>query len=80
MANPFTDHPRSVGESYGEHMGVAWSVGGALFVAALACFVHGLCPFLFRSTGSRAIVRLHGRVTGRTPDSAGFGDWTGAGV
>lgn len=80
MSNPFTDHPHSVNETYAEHMGVAWGVGGQLFAASLACFVHGLFPFLFKTTGSRAIVRLYGRVTGRKPDGAGFGDWSGAGV
>ena len=80
MANPFTAHPHSVNETYGEHMGVAFGTGWALFVASLACFVHGLFPFLFKTTGSRAVFRLYGKLTGRKPDGAGFGDWSGAGV
>ena len=32
----FTRHPKSVGESYGEHMGVAWSFGFTLLGAGLA--------------------------------------------
>jgi len=80
MDNPFTSHPRAVGESYGQHMGAAWSVGFTLLAAGLACLVHGLAPWMFKTTGSRTIHRLHARLTGRKPDGAGFGDWEGAGV
>jgi hypothetical protein len=55
----FTQHPRSVGESYGEHFGVAGSFGLRLTVAGLACFVHALLPFLCVKTGSNAIRALH---------------------
>jgi hypothetical protein len=55
----FTQHPRSVGESYGEHLGVAGSFGLRLTLAGLACLVHGLLPFLFVKTGSNAIRALH---------------------
>jgi hypothetical protein len=59
MRNPFTEHPESVGESYVEHMGVAFGFALRLFGAALACFVHGLLPFLFTRTGSTTVTRLH---------------------
>jgi len=55
----FLDHPRSVGESYGEHFGVAMRFSGKLLLAAGACFIHGLAPFLFKKTGSKAIAELH---------------------
>jgi hypothetical protein len=58
----FTEHPASVGESYLEHMGVAFSFGGRMILAGLACLVHGLFPFLFTRTGSRAIAELHERM------------------
>lgn len=80
MSNPFTDHPHAVNETYGQHMGVAFGVGSTLFVASLACFIHGLFPFLFKTTGSRTVIGLYGKMTGRKPDGAGFGDWSGAGV
>jgi hypothetical protein len=34
MLASFTRHPKSVGETYGEHMGVAWSFGFTLLGAA----------------------------------------------
>lgn len=55
----FTEHPASVGESYLEHMGVAFSFGGRLLAAGLACLLHGIFPFLFTRTGSRTIIALH---------------------
>lgn len=60
--NPFTAHPASVGESYGEHLVVAGRFGGRLILAGLACLVHGLFPFLFVRTGSRAVSELHQRM------------------
>ena len=55
----FTEHPASVGESYGEHLLVAGRFGGRLLLAGLACLVHALLPFLFVKTGSNAIRALH---------------------
>jgi hypothetical protein len=54
-----TEHPSTVGESYFEHMGVACRFSGRLFLACLACLVHGLLPFLFTRTGSAAITALY---------------------
>jgi hypothetical protein len=58
----FTEHPASVGESYGEHLVQASRFGTRMIVAGLACLVHGLLPFLFLRTGSTAINELHTRM------------------
>jgi hypothetical protein len=58
----FTDHPASVGESYGEHMGRAVCFGSRMVLAGLACLVHGVLPFLFVRTGSRTITELNERM------------------
>ncbi|HEX2886602.1 DUF6356 family protein [Vineibacter terrae] len=55
----FVDHPASVGESYGQHMGMAFSFGGRMILAGIACLLHGLLPFLFVTTGSAMIRGLH---------------------
>jgi hypothetical protein len=60
--NPFTRHPKEVGESYFEHMGVATRVGLQMGWGALACFVHALFPFLCVATGSQTIEKLHRRI------------------
>jgi hypothetical protein len=58
----FTEHPASVGESYGEHWGVAMGFGLRLLGASLACMIHAFLPSLFVRTGSQAIERLHDRM------------------
>jgi hypothetical protein len=66
MQKLFRDHPATVGETYFEHMGTAFTFAGRLLGASLACFVHGLFPFLFTSTGSLAVKRLYqGMVVAR---------------
>lgn len=58
----FTEHPESVGETYGEHMVRASCFGGRMVLAGLACMVHALLPFSFVRTGSQAIDELHARM------------------
>ncbi|MDF0488159.1 DUF6356 family protein [Sphingomonas sp. H39-1-10] len=58
----FLDHPASVGESYGEHFGVASRFGVTMIAAGVAALIHGILPFAFKTTGSRAIIRLHRQI------------------
>jgi hypothetical protein len=57
--NPFTDHPREVGESYVQHFGVASRTGAKMLAGSLACFVHAIFPFLCVNRGSETIKDLH---------------------
>ena len=68
----FLEHPRVVNESYTEHMGAAFSVGGRMFIASLKCFVHGLVPGLYKTAGSDAICELHRQVAPRKYDQPTF--------
>jgi hypothetical protein len=58
----FSEHPASVGETYTEHMGSAWGFAARMAVGAVACFIHGLLPFLFTRTGSGIINELHSKM------------------
>ena len=62
MAVSFTQHPSDVGETYREHFGVAMSFSVAMIAGGLACAVHAVLPFLFTTTGSQTIRRLHDRM------------------
>ena len=62
LIESFREHPASVGETYFEHFGMATSFGFALIRAGLACLVHALLPFLFTTTGRRAIEDLQRRM------------------
>lgn len=67
----FLEHPRSVGESYGQHWCSAMSFALLLLACALACTVHAFVPGLFKTTASRLVTRLHDRmVTHRRRHSA----------
>ena len=63
MVSPITDkfqqHPRDVGETYREHFRHALGFASRLFVAAGACLVHAIAPFLFTSTGSTIVSNLY---------------------
>jgi hypothetical protein len=61
----FSDHPASVGESYGQHLGAAWRFAFTLLGAGLAALVHGLLPFAFEHTASGAVQRLNARMSAR---------------
>jgi hypothetical protein len=61
----FTDHPRSVGETYGEHMRVALSFAGPLAKAAAAALLHAFLPFLCVKTASQTIKSLNDRMSRR---------------
>ena len=65
MLDLFTRHPRSVGETYGQHMAMAWSFAFPMLLGGLACFVHGIFPFLFETTGSRCVKLLYTRIANR---------------
>jgi hypothetical protein len=59
VRNPFTAHPREVGETYFEHGLFACRYGAKMTWGGIAAFVHGLMPFLFQTTGSRITRELH---------------------
>jgi len=60
----FLRHPRSVGETYWQHLRQALTFSGHLAVAAMACLAHALIPACFQTTASRRITHLHDRMVG----------------
>ena len=62
MLSRFTDHPASVNETYLGHLAMAFGFGGRMLLGALACFMHGLLPWLFVTRGSDTIRDLHHRM------------------
>jgi hypothetical protein len=58
----FVEHPRSVGETYIEHLKAASHFGFSMIVGGLGCLVHAILPNLFVTTGSRTVRRLHDRM------------------
>ena len=62
LTTAFTEHPASVGESYGEHLVHAPSFATRMILGRFACMLHGIFPFLFVKTGSKQIETLHGKM------------------
>jgi hypothetical protein len=77
--NPFTRHPASVGESYGQHFGVATKFGVTMILGGIGAILHGVFPWMFETTGSRTVKRLHEQVTGRGPTQLAADEWEEAG-
>jgi hypothetical protein len=59
VTNPFTAHPRAVGETYLQHAVFACRYGAKMTLGGIAAFLHGLMPFLFETTGSRVTRELN---------------------
>lgn len=71
-----TEHPASVGETYGQHLRQASKFGMRMVLGGLACMLHGFLPFLFVRTGSQSISVLHDRmVANRTKAMPGILDF-----
>ncbi len=58
----FTEHPRSVGENYFQHMASAATFSVRMFAGAICCLLHALFPFLFERTASGIIAELYDRM------------------
>ena len=58
----FTEHPATVGESYGRHLIYAFGFGGRMIVGSLALLVHAVLPFLFTHTGSTIVTSLYDQM------------------
>ena len=59
MVTLFTEHPHTVGETYMQHLLVAFGFGARMITGGCACLVHALLPFLFCRTGSHTITELN---------------------
>jgi hypothetical protein len=66
----FIDHPRAIGETYGQHARTALRFGWRMMLGGLACMVHAVIPGLFVRTASRTVVQLDAEMRGRTATPA----------
>ena len=66
--NPFTKHPKSVDETYFEHMKCAFKFFYTLFGLSLSALVHAIFPFWFEHTASNGIKKLNDCMQKRKPE------------
>jgi hypothetical protein len=58
-------HPRTVGETYTEHFGIAGRFGATMLAGGLKCLVHAVLPSLFERSASDCVAKLNSELTRR---------------
>lgn len=71
LRRAFTDHPASVGETYGQHLCHACGFALRMMLGGSACLVHAVLPFVFVRTASNVVADLHQRLRKRTGATSG---------
>ena len=71
LTSRFTEHPTSVGESYGEHLRFALRYAADLAVAAGAAASHALFPWTCETAASERVRDLYARLDPDTRADAG---------
>jgi hypothetical protein len=69
MYNPFTAHPKSIGETYWQHLWHAGVFGILMLIGGVACLIHALLPFLFKQTASDYVFKMTESMVSRMPSS-----------
>lgn len=67
MKKLFTDHPESVGETYGQHFQYAFLFGANMVIGGVACILHSIFPFIFERTGSDILLKEMEKWINRMP-------------
>lgn len=80
LKNMFIDHPKSVGETYSEHLLIALAFGIRMVAAGCACMLHGLMPFLFVRTGSTTVRHLHAEMITHRSRAMSAPEWADLGA
>lgn len=70
MKKLFTSHPKSIGETYTQHLQIASISGVKLVIAGFACIVHSIFPFLFVHTASKTVKEIHNAMAARQMNAA----------
>ena len=63
--NFLTAHIVAIDKTHGQNFLNAGYYFVMLLTAAICALIHAVLPFLFESTSSRIILKLHGKMTAR---------------
>lgn len=58
LMSRFTEHPRSVGETYLQHALQSMYIAATMALASWAAVLHALFPFLFQTTAGDVAIQL----------------------
>lgn len=65
----FTDHPRTLNESYIQHFGFSMKICIWMILGGLSCLIHAVFPFIFTKTGSNYINKVVNLISTRVNNS-----------
>ena len=65
MDNPFTKHPKEIGESYLRHMSYAILFSIKLIYLSITVLIHSIFPFLFKTTTTDGLNKLNNKMNAR---------------
>jgi hypothetical protein len=61
----FLDHPKEVGESWGEHFGAASNYGWRLLKASAMAYLHAFVPGVCKTAASDRVKAMAAELNGR---------------
>lgn len=67
MENIFTKHPKSINESYTQHLFFALKNGSKLAFIGLILIIHGFFPFIFQHKARDGVEKLSQQLLNRNP-------------
>jgi len=71
----FTEHPHSLGMSWGSHGLGAAKISAELIGAGCAAMVHAIVPGWFTETAGRTVTRIYDHIQARKAGAANPTDW-----
>jgi hypothetical protein len=71
----FTEHPRSLGMSWGSHGAGAVKIGAELIGAGCAAIVHAVVPGWFTETAGKTVTRIYDHIQSRKADAPNPESW-----
>ena len=71
----FTEHPRSLGMSWGAHAAGAVGIAARLIGAGMACLVHAIVPGWFTETAGRTVTAMYQHMASRKAGAVNPGSW-----
>ena len=69
MKNLFVEHPHQHGETYWQHMYFATVFAAKLIKAGIACLLHAIFPFIFKTYASDTVFILIKQFVERIPEA-----------
>jgi len=71
----FSEHPRSLGMSWGSHAVGAVGISARLIGAGCACLIHAIVPAWFTETAGRTVTDMYEHMANRKAGAANPNAW-----